>query len=420
MGARSDARRAVTQAEPRPATGGPEGNGTAAPEPAPPGVAHAVQERLGYRPALDGLRAIAVSGVIIGHFWEWSLPGGFIGVDLFFVLSGFLITTLLLEERARTGRLSLRYFYARRALRLLPALGFLLAFVAVWVLLASPSVIRDGTISGFPSVIFYYSNWYWGFFGNNVGVFGHLWSLSVEEQFYILWPAVLLVFLAYRRGLRVLLGTCLVVIVAASFLRWEMAQRNFTDEGLRRLTKLRGDILLVGCALALAIVGGWLPKIHRQVAVAATFVSVGVLVFFAVGIRHGASDPLFFKGGYTMVALAAAVLIYRVVYEPAGLLVKVLSTRPLVVVGRLSYALYLWHVPLRDIVKPHLGGMPGPLRPLAVLVLTVAAAAISFALVERPALRLKDRFTPRRPPPPPPAAEAEAPTAAPAAAPAEG
>ncbi|MEA2972501.1 MAG: hypothetical protein QOG82_959 [Actinomycetota bacterium] len=392
---------AEPRAEAPPSTAGGSPNGTADPEALPPGAAHAAQERLGYRPALDGLRAVAVSGVIIGHFWEWSLPGGFIGVDMFFVLSGFLITTLLLEERARTGRISLRYFYARRALRLLPALGFLLAFVAVWVLLASPSALRDGTIGGFPSVIFYYSNWYWGFFGNNVGVFGHLWSLSVEEQFYILWPAVVLLFLAYRRGLKVLLGTCLVVVVAASFLRWELAQRNFTDVGLRRLTKLRGDILLVGCALALATVGGWFPKVSRQLAVAATVVAVGVLAFFAIGIRHGASDPLFFKGGYTFVALATAVLVYRVVYEPAGLLVKVLSTKPMVWIGRLSYALYLWHVPLRDIVKPHLGSLPGPLQPVVVLVLTVAAAAISFALVERPALRLKDRFTPRRVSPPP-------------------
>ncbi len=133
MGAGSDAGRGVTGADTRPAVE-ESPDGAVPPEAAPPGAAHAAQERLGYRPALDGLRAIAVSGVIIGHFWEWSLPGGFIGVDMFFVLSGFLITTLLLEERARTGRLSLRYFYARRALRLLPALGFLLAFVAVWVL----------------------------------------------------------------------------------------------------------------------------------------------------------------------------------------------------------------------------------------------------------------------------------------------
>ena len=91
------------------------------------GVAHSAVERLGYRPALDGLRAIAVTLVIVGHTWEWLLPGGLVGVDMFFVLSGFLITTLLLEERARTGRISLRQFYARRALRLLPALAFLLA-----------------------------------------------------------------------------------------------------------------------------------------------------------------------------------------------------------------------------------------------------------------------------------------------------
>lgn len=369
---------------------------------APAGAAHAAQERLGYRPALDGLRAVAVTLVMVGHFWEWALPGGLIGVDMFFVLSGFLITTLLLEERERTGRISLRFFYARRALRLLPALGLLLVVVAAWALLAAPSPLRDNTIGAFPSVIFYYSNWSWGFFGNNPGVFGHMWSLSVEEQFYILWPAVILLFIGFRRGARALLGTCLVLVVGAAFLRWELAQRDFTDEGLRRLTKLRGDILLVGCALALAAVHGWIPRVSRRLMVLATGASLGVLVFFGAWLRNGVHNPLFFKGGYTLVAVASAVLIYRVVHQPDGLMVRLLSTRPFVVVGRLSYALYLWHAPLRDIVTPRLGALPGPLRPMTVMILSYAAASISYVLVERPALRLKDRFTPRRPAPPPP------------------
>ena len=367
---------------------------------APPGAAHAARERLGYRPALDGLRAIAVTAVVVGHLWEWLLPGGFIGVDMFFVLSGFLITTLLLEEQERTGRISLRYFYARRALRLLPALAFLLVVMAGWAAVASPSPMRDATINAFPSVIFYFSNISWGLLGHNPGVFGHMWSLSVEEQFYILWPAVLLLCFAVRRGLRVLLGLCLVVIVGATLLRWELAQRNFTDEGLRRLTKLRGDILLVGCVLALVTVKGWLPKAPRQLAVLATAVSLGVLAFFGIWLRDGVHNPLFFKGGYLLVALASAVLIYRVVYEPAGVMVRVLSTKPFVVVGRLSYAIYLWHAPLRDIARPHLEGLPGPVRPVVVVFATLTAAAFSAAVIERPALRLKDRFTPKRPPAP--------------------
>ncbi len=370
--------------------------------PVPVGVANSVGNRLGYRPGLDGLRAIAVTGVIMAHFWEWILPGGFIGVDMFFVLSGFLITTLLLEEKDRTGRISLRYFYARRALRLLPALGLLLAVLAVWAFLAEPSPLRNSTIKAFPSTIFYYSNWYRGFFGNDVGALGHTWSLSLEEQFYILWPALTLVFLAYRRGLKFLLGACLVGITAAALLRWQLAERNFTEEATRRLIKLRGDILLVGCALAIANVKGWLPQLSRRLVVLVTAGSLAVLGYFGLLIRDGVHDPRFFQGGYTFVALACAVLVYRVVCQPSGVLVRFLSTRPLVFVGRLSYTLYLWHVPMRDIVKPRLGVLPSQLRPFAVLALTIVVSVLSFKLVEQPALRLKDRFTAKGSPPPPP------------------
>src|SRR5205085_11805800 len=122
-----------------------------------------------------------------------------IGVDIFFVLSGFLITTLLLEERARTGRVSLRKFYARRALRLLPALGALVVAATVWILVTSPTPLRTASIHGLPAVVLYSSNWVYGLLHIDLGMFGHTWSLSLEEQFYLLWPAALLVILAWRR-----------------------------------------------------------------------------------------------------------------------------------------------------------------------------------------------------------------------------
>jgi peptidoglycan/LPS O-acetylase OafA/YrhL len=362
----------------------------------PAGVKHAEREGLGYRPGLDGLRAVAILSVMAGHTWEWLVPGAFIGVDIFFVLSGFLITTLLLEERARTGRIALKLFYARRALRLLPALGALVAFAVLWILLAPPSTLRSDSIKGLPAVVFYVANWAWGIFHVNLGIFGHTWSLSLEEQFYLLWPAAFLVGLAifgFRRGTRALLLVCLGAIAVAAVLRWEVAQRNFTEDGLRRLTNLRGDVLLVGCALALAAWRGWLAKIPTWLFSVATAASLAVLVFFLAFVQYGFLDPLFYKGGFTLVALATAILIVRVVHVPSQVVLAVLSVPLLVWIGRISYALYLWHTPIRDVLNTTVGD--SPLRALVVWPLAFLAASLSYRFVERPALRLKDRFIPR-------------------------
>jgi peptidoglycan/LPS O-acetylase OafA/YrhL len=365
----------------------------AAPVAVPAGFEHARRERLGYRPALDGLRAVAILSVMAGHTWGWLLPGGFVGVDIFFVLSGFLITTLLLEERERTGRISLRLFYARRALRLLPALGALVVAVVVWILVTSPTPLRAATIHGLPAVVLYVANLVWGLWHINLGLFGHTWSLSLEEQFYVMWPAALLALLSFRRGARSILALCVVAIVGAMLLRWEISRRNMTEDGLRRLTNLRIDVLLVGCALALAAARGWLAKVPRWLAQVATVVSLGVLVFYAALIPRGFNDPRFYRGGFTLVALATAVLIARIVHIPSRPLLYVLSLPAMVWIGRISYALYLWHTPIRDVVNGSVGG--SPYRALVVWPLAFGAAIASYFLVERPALRFKDRFVPR-------------------------
>ena len=330
------------------------------PEAAPAGLEHAREERLGYRPALDGLRAVAILSVMAGHTWGWLLPGGFVGVDIFFVLSGFLITTLLLEERERTGRISLRLFYARRALRLLPALAALVVAVVIWILLTSPTPLREATIHGLPAVVFYVSNLVWGLWHVNLGLFGHTWSLSLEEQFYVMWPAVLLALLSFRRGARSILTLCLLAIAAAMILRWEISRRNMTEDGLRRLTNLRIDVLLVGCALALAAARGWLARIPRWLAPVAVLVSVGVLVFFAAFVPRGFNDPRFYRGGFTLIAIATAVLIAGIVHIPSRPLIWVLSLPVMVWIGRISYALYLWHTPIRDVLNGSRRRQPVP------------------------------------------------------------
>jgi len=361
---------------------------------APAGVEHARREGLGYRPGLDGLRAVAILSVMAGHTWGWLFPGSFIGVDIFFVLSGFLITTLLLEERARTGRVSLRKFYARRALRLLPALGALVVAATVWILVTSPTPLRTASIHGLPAVVLYSSNWVYGLLHVDLGMFGHTWSLSLEEQFYLLWPAALLVILAWKRGsAKTALTACVLAIVFAALVRWKVADLNPSENGLRRLTNLRFDMPLMGCALALAAWRGWFARIPAQVAAVATAASLAVLVFFGLIARGGLTDIRFYRGGFTLVAAAAAVLIVRVVQLPSRPLLAVLASAPLVWIGRISYALYLWHTPIRDVLNGSLGSSPW--RALVVWPLAFGAATASYFLIERPALRLKDRLVAR-------------------------
>lgn len=379
--------RPATAAQDAPAEPGPGGRANF-------GVQRAERKGLGYRPGLDGLRALAILSVMAGHTWGWLVPGAFIGVDIFFVLSGFLITTLLLEERARTGRVSLRKFYARRALRLLPALGALVVAATVWILVTSPTPLRTASIHGLPAVILYSSNWLFGLFRVDLGIFGHTWSLSLEEQFYLLWPAALLGILAWRRATaKTALIACVAAIVLAAALRWRVADLNLSEDGVRRLTNLRFDMPLVGCALALAAWRGWFSRIPARVATLATVASVAVLVFFCAFAREGLTDVRLYHGGFTLVALAAAVLIVRVVQLPSRPVLAVLAAPPLVWIGRISYALYLWHTPIRDVLNGSLGS--NPLRGLVVWPLAFGAATASYLLIERPALRFKDRLAAR-------------------------
>src|SRR5882672_8926270 len=145
--------------------------------------------RLGYRPSLDGVRAIAILAVLACHC-EW-LQSGYLGVDVFFALSGFLITSLLLEEYTATGTITLRWFYARRALRLLPALLGLLVVGTSVILFTVPAEYGPLALHEAAAVLFYVANWAW-LIGLPLGLYGHTWSLAIEEQFYMLWPLALL------------------------------------------------------------------------------------------------------------------------------------------------------------------------------------------------------------------------------------
>jgi peptidoglycan/LPS O-acetylase OafA/YrhL len=369
--------RAVEPGTPRPATATDR----------PP----AVGTQLPYRPGLDGLRALAVAGVVLYHAGVSWMPGGFLGVDVFFVLSGYLITSLLLAERRREGRVGFKAFWLRRARRLLPAVA-LVIFVC---LLAASTIARDDlarTRGDALASLVYLTNWhliaashsYFNAFGRP-SLLQHLWSLAVEEQFYLFWPLVLLGSLKLV-GRRWTILLTVFLALASTILMWGLYNPNQDPSRVYYGTDTRAATLLVGALLAFAWpLGGFRDEVSRRAARVLDGVGcvalLGVLAFFA---RAQDYDPWLYRGGFLLVALCTAVLI-AVVVHPASVLGRALGTPALRWIGVRSYGIYLWHWPVMMLTRP---GIDVPWRGtgviLAQIALTLVLAALSYRYVEAP------------------------------------
>jgi peptidoglycan/LPS O-acetylase OafA/YrhL len=342
----------------------------------------ASKARLGYTPALDGFRAIAVTLVVTYHAKIPGVRGGPLGVDLFFALSGFLITTLLLQERDTRGTISLGAFYARRGLRLLPALFAVLALNLMY------GVFRQGESDAGPTLasLFYVANWVRAFDWFPMDRLGHTWSLSIEEQFYMLWPMVML-FFAHdpKKLLRWLVGCVVVIVIWRAGLHLFGAPVTRTYNGL----DTRADTLLCGAIAAILMRDPtWRPVLTSPRLV--LFACVAILCVVPVGAWR---SPLWPLGGYTLLALASVPIICHLsVGATSSPLVAVLSSRIPVAIGKLSYSLYLWHFPIFFVVEKELPGQRFAVLVTVKLVATVVLATASYFVIERPALRLKKRF----------------------------
>lgn len=360
---------------------------------APPSSAESF--RLGYRPALDGLRAVSVLAVMLHH--TGLLNGGWLGVDVFFALSGFLITTLLIEEHSRTGVIDLKRFYIRRALRLLPALLALIivfAIVAVFssiTLTTSASVILTATLVRLAAVLFYVANWAI-MAGYGLYPLAHMWSLAIEEQFYALWPLALLVLLRNIRAKAVIVSLVGTGIAASIIWRGVLQQHGWLAWAYQGVDA-RADSLLIGCVMAMFI--SWRRVKNSQAAFvvmrsAGLAGAVTICLLFATARFPGAFRDHFAS---TLTALAAVLLIGEILV-PGSRLARCLEIRPLVGIGKISYGLYLWHFP----ILLGFGVLVGrsreldPVRLALAWLVTFVVCVVSFRVIEQPALRLKSRF----------------------------
>lgn len=338
----------------------------------------AVPWRLGHRPALDGLRAIALLAVLAGHAGTPGLPNIHnLGVEVFFVLSGFLITSLLVEEYLEHGRIALGSFYLRRVRRLAPAL---FAFIAIVVAasLVFDLFERREVMAGAESSLLYVTNFVRAR-GTWLGPFEHLWSLAVEEHFYLLWPMMLVAILGTggRRRLRVALAIVIVGAVASALLRFALADNILHTVNW---TPCRASGLFVGCALAIVVHGdqSGLLAVRQRVWTVAGAASLAVIAVLGSTIFESVRGDLY---ALPLVDLATAILIVGLILAP-GPLTAALSWRPLQRTGRLSYAAYLWHYPVFLL----LGTMAALTLPQALvgLLITAGLAELSMRFVESP------------------------------------
>lgn len=336
---------------------------------------------------LDGLRALAVSAVLALHFGY--APGGSLGVAVFFVLSGQLITALLLKEFARTGGIDFAAFSGRRLARLLPAL------LAMLLPMSAYELYRAGTwdtasIRALPSVIGYWSNWALVRNGpGSIGYWDHTWSLAVEMQFYLAWPLVLV--LALRLGPRWPVGVALACAIASAAWRgWLFASGAPPHRVFG--TDLAVDQLMTGALLAMAAGSPVWPRVAALAGIAwpAALLALAALSLGALG---DASPALTMP----VVTLCAGVMVAALV-QGGGVLDRALSWPPLVAIGRLSYAIYLWHFPLIWAASGHVHGRLA--LAAAVTSLSVLAALASWVFVERPFQRMiaRRRVKPSRVP----------------------
>ncbi len=373
--------------------------------------------RVPYLPGLDGMRALAVIAVMVYHANSDWLPGGFLGVEVFFVISGYLITLLLISERERTYRISLRKFWARRARRLLPALFVMMTIVVVWTAVFKTNALgqfRGDVIAG----LLYVSNYYQIWVGQGYTAAGdfaplrHLWSLAVEEQFYLFWPVVMLVLLGRAGTRRVadvsrwlfIAALAITVIVALLFYAGPTGDPSVTPDAywwigdrpigkidtlyLGTISRLPG--IMLGSAFAmvwrpLAIVRGPMRSKGRLFDVLAVLalVFLGWMCWNTYLATPAGADPFLFRGGLFLTSIATLVVIAAITHRGSSVNRR-LGGSLLVWIGLRSYGLYLYHWPIYQMIRGIAGNKLTLREFVLATIITVVVAEASFRFIETP------------------------------------
>ncbi len=362
--------------------------------------------RLAYLPALDGVRACAVVAVMMFHGGIPHMDGGFLGVDAFFVLSGFLITSLLIGEWRQALTIKLGSFWARRARRLLPALLLMMLFVAFFASVIVPKGTYGALRLDALSTLLYVSNWHFILVNSNYfnetaasSPLLHTWSLAVEEQFYVIWPLVVLGVMHFTRSLRALFALCCAAAVASATWMYVLYDGGLNTNRAYLGTDTRSQCLFIGCALAVGLVllaqrsheegrlakgELWRPAGRTGVAICGVIGLVGALAAVALWVGTTSNSSFPYQGGFFLLGLSVGGVILAAVAAPRSIVPRVLSLSPIRYVGRISYGLYIWHWPIFIWLDHARTGLVGyQLFAVRVLV-TFGVSVVSFHLVERP------------------------------------
>ena len=351
-----------------------------------------------YIHSVDGLRAVAVIAVLLYHLGIDWIPGGFLGVDLFFVISGYVITGLILDSISRSGTLDLRAFYLSRIRRLVPALIAMLVFTTLFIGVYAPDTVRRFT-ADIPYVLSGSMNWalvsrqqdYFEAIGRPP-LLQHTWSLAVEAQFYLIWPLVLLFILKYF-GKKNIPFAALAIAIASGVTLFAYSIRIDTQESVISHVYFGTDTHSIGLFLGSALAVSWQPQnLTREITKRAQdFVDligvVGLLGLLSTFLFINENDPTLYRIAFPLSALFGCATLISVVH-PASRFAPILSTRPLIWIGERSYGIYLWHWIVFQLTRPSIDlvGDDWALYALRVLIV-FALADISLRYIEIPVRR---------------------------------